>query len=356
MLAQRPLLPHMGRPTGDLVVKGATAFAFAGQNGLGSPESVAAQHYPDAPAVALVARGAVTPTSTGTAAALARESVEDFTLSLAGPSAAAALLARASLPMTLDRVDRIRAPGRLTSAADAGTFVREGEPIRVLGLTLAGPLLTPAKLAVIYTFTSELLGYGVRDAEALVRQVLTEASALALDAAMLGDAAAVDELRPAGLLYGVDPLPAAAGGGLDAMLLDVRTLGDAIGLAGGGTDLAFIASPGMALGLKLMAGPRFDYPVLASLAVPGDRLIALDCASLAAAYGAVPRFDSADQAVLHMEDAAPAQIGTPGAPATVAAPSRSLWQTDTTALRMILPIDWAMRAAGHVAFVDGVTW
>jgi hypothetical protein len=49
-------------------------------------------------------------------------------------------------------------------------------------------------------------------------------------------------------------------------------------------------------------------------------------------------------------------LSTVGSPSVVAAPMRSAFQTDVTALRSILPIDWALRRAGAVAVVNGTTW
>ena len=40
----------------------------------------------------------------------------------------------------------------------------------------------------------------------------------------------------------------------------------------------------------------------------------------------------------------------------VAAPARSLWQTDTLGIRMMLDINWAMRRTGVIAWTQAVTW
>jgi hypothetical protein len=55
-----------------------------------------------------------------------------------------------------------------------------------------------------------------------------------------------------------------------------------------------------------------------------------------------------------MEDTSPQQIGT--APNVVAAPARSLWQTDSIAIRCILDAAWALRSTGAVAWVQSATW
>jgi hypothetical protein len=55
-------------------------------------------------------------------------------------------------------------------------------------------------------------------------------------------------------------------------------------------------------------------------------------------------------------DTVPSALSAVGSPNTVAAPMRSAFQSDVTALRSILPIDWALRRAGAVAVVNGTTW
>jgi hypothetical protein len=57
-----------------------------------------------------------------------------------------------------------------------------------------------------------------------------------------------------------------------------------------------------------------------------------------------------------MEDTTPLAIGTAGTPATVAAPTRSFWQTDTLGIRMIMQMNWALRRTGMVQYITGVTW
>jgi hypothetical protein len=58
-----------------------------------------------------------------------------------------------------------------------------------------------------------------------------------------------------------------------------------------------------------------------------------------------------------MEDTAPLAIigGTTGTPVP-AVPTRSLWQTDTIGVRMLLPMNWAYRRPGMVQWMSGVTW
>jgi hypothetical protein len=68
-----------------------------------------------------------------------------------------------------------------------------------------------------------------------------------------------------------------------------------------------------------------------------------------------PRFEVSDQATLHFEDTTPLDIVS-GSPGTAASPVKSLWQTDSIGLRLVLPMNWLNRRAGTVAVVNNVTW
>ena len=63
-----------------------------------------------------------------------------------------------------------------------------------------------------------------------------------------------------------------------------------------------------------------------------------------------------DSAILHRLEGVRVlhQIGAP--PTTVAAPSRSLWQTACVGMRTLLDCDWLLRRANAVSTITGVTW
>ena len=96
--------------------------------------------------------------------------------------------------------------------------------------------------------------------------------------------------------------------------------------------------------------------VLSSGGLASGTLVALALPALVAAADSQPRIDVNRDALVHMEDAAPLAIGTAGSPNTVAAPSRSSFQTDSVSIRFIMQLSWGLRAAGSVAFTTGVTW
>jgi len=186
--------------------------------------------------------------------------------------------------------------------------------------------------------------------------LLNEAAALLLDSNLFSNAAAAAGVSPAGLLNGVSGITAATGGGVEAMTKDVEALIVALAAAGGGGSPVFVAAPGQAAAMKMRIGPRFDYPVLASAALAAGTIIAIEAKSFVSGFSATPTFDVSDQTVLQLEDTSPAQVGTVGTPNVVAAPLRSLWQTNCTAVKMVLRCAWGMRATGHVQFVSSTTW
>jgi hypothetical protein len=86
-------------------------------------------------------------------------------------------------------------------------------------------------------------------------------------------------------------------------------------------------------------------------------VILVDGADFFSATGDEPRFDVSDQATLHMEDTSPLPIAT-GAQGSgvLATPTRSLFQTDSMAIRMLLDMNWALRRTGTLAWTQSVTW
>jgi len=232
-----------------------------------------------------------------------------------------------------------------TSGRAAGMWVPEGAAIPVRAPSFSAVTLARRKLAVIAVFTRETAeGSNI---EAIVRQTLSEASGLALDAAMLS-AAPLDAARPAGLLFGVAALPPTPGGGQAAVAADLGKLVADLAARGGGLNPTFVAAPAQATALKLIASPRFEAPVLAASSLPNGVVVAIEASSLVVGFDSAPEFSVSKAGTLHMEDATPQHIHA-------ASPVRELWQTDALALKMTLAAAWAMRAP-HVAWIQNTTW
>jgi hypothetical protein len=229
-------------------------------------------------------------------------------------------------------------------------------------------------MAVISSFTREMDLHSTPSIETVVRQAMNEDTARAIDAALVGTTAA-DTVRPAGLQAAANsPVSVAvstATASYDKMVADLKGLISAIVNNGGGETLVLLINPADALSLQWVTIADGSFPfdsvqngnlrglrVLQSSTVTVKQPIMVDANEFASVTSDSPEFDVSDQATIHEEDTTPLQIAT-GAQGSgvLATPTRSLWQTYSAAIRMILPMNWAMRRTGMVSFMAGpITW
>jgi HK97 family phage prohead protease len=319
----------------------------------------------------IVLRAASVPASTtltGWAAELVETVVGEFLEDLMPQSVYPGLSAIGGR-FTFGRAGKVSLPSRAATPTIGGSFVAEGAAIPVRQAAYASITLTPKKMGVISTMTREISEHSTPAIEGLIRQAMQEDTAIAVDSVLL-DATAASTTRPAGLRNGVSALTATTGGGFAALVGDIKQMVAVLVAANSLRAPVWIMNPAEVLSISLTqnAGGDFPfaaevnggrlrgYPILQSTSMTAARVLLVDAADFFSATGDEPRFDVSDQAVLHMEDTTPLAIGTVGTPPTVAAPVRSLWQTDSIGIRMILDINWAMRRTGLIAWIDGVTW
>jgi hypothetical protein len=119
-----------------------------------------------------------------------------------------------------------------------------------------------------------------------------------------------------------------------------------------GEQIAFVASPQTALKMRLAVGPQFTYAILSSGHIAAGTVIAVGLNALASAVDPQIRIDVTEEAILHFDDTAPLNIMS----GTMIAPVRSMFQTDSLAVRLILRVNWALRDAAGAAFISSVTW
>jgi hypothetical protein len=314
------------------------------------PNRIRKSAWPADERAALILKAAQNPTST--ASFPAHDAVAAFR-SLAPGSAAVALF-DLGLKLDLRGVTTVSIPNVAAFPA-APIFVEEGKPGPSVqwpfGKAVVGPV---RKLLVLSAVSGELNDATPDTAAAVIGRVLADASNKSLDAAAFGSAAA-DAVQPAGLLHGVTPLAAAAAGS-DAMAEDLASLVGAIGNAGiDPTGAVYVAAPREAQMIRLQAGPKFNNPVLMTLGLPAKTVAAFAPTAVASGYQDAPTIETAKESVIHFEDTNPADIGTPGSPAVVAAPSKSAFQTDIIAVRVRANCAWAV-ASGGAHVVANVNW
>jgi hypothetical protein len=326
----------------------------------------------------LLTRAAQNPAMTnvaGYAQELVHQTYAAFMDSLKGVSAVSQVNFRSG---TFDDGAPIVVPYRVARAAfpdnfDAA-FRAEGSPIRVGRLTTASKTLQPFSMGVIGTFTRELLRRSTPSIEEMIRQAMIDDTAEIMDGYVFG-AAAGSATRPAGLTNGIaaqdtrvataTPTVADIDSDLQKMvsqLVAVRRLGgpntswvmnkaNAAKLA----SLMFATGGAVYPGLSAAGGTLKGYSVAVSHFFPTTEVLLVDGDAIFMAGGA-PEFEMSTEATLHEENTTPLPIGTTGTPAVVAAPVRSLYQTNSAALRMIREVSWDDLRDGAVQQLTAVAW
>jgi len=344
----------------------------------------------------------------GWAQELTQSDTRGFIESLKDVSVAAALASRAT-SLDFGGFQSIKIPRRNPlGTAGAGVtepaWVAEGRPIPLTKFSFGSTELFRYKLAAITTFTREIAERSTPAIEGLLRDALREAYAEVLDAALLDNSAAVQGVRPHGLLF--DPFGAGAaitslapttGGGEDAVRGDIMKLMTALTSARVGRRPVLLVNELDRLSAASMVSLMSDYvfrdelssgnlmgmPVISSGNVPQHHVVIVDAAYLATAFDS-PMFDVSDVATVvensadttaptmvsvsatgaagaHAGQVAPTEgrmVSGPAAATAAAANSiaRSLWQTWSVGIRMVAPTSWGVMQPGVVQHITPTTW
>ena len=311
-----------------------------------SAGDIAGEMYPnDRALMQLVTRAASNPAMTsvaGWAAELAAKKVADVVSTL-GTAAAAVRIMGDGLLLDWDRYGTLYVPAFVATATSA-SFVQESNPIPVRQFTETASALLPYIVAGISALTREMMESS--NAEALISDVLSRSSALAIDGAFF-DSNPANQTRPAGIRSGIAALTASSSTDpFGAVFEDVSALLNSVGAVGGSGPFYLVGSAGKMASMK----GRFDFegtgdtrmvPVVSSAV--GNDLLAIAPTAIAAAVSADPEIEVVDAGVLVM-DTAPGAAGTMG-------PERSLFQTDTLAIKCRWPVSWILRDPRGVAWL-----
>jgi len=362
--APRRPLGHTEKDGMDLLVRAAVVRGLAHHKGI-TLEQAIEQRYPGHEALGVIVKADQTVGTTsvsGWASELMQTGYFGFLNALQGYSVFPDLAGR-GLSLMFDRYNSIVMPNRTAGGAGGG-FVGEGAPIRVGRITTSSATLTPKKMGVIVPFTRELAERSTPSIEAIVRQAILEDTGAILDPILL-DATASSTSRPAGLLNGVSAVASGyAGGDYQAVREDFRALLAPFFTANAADGITVIMNPAQGLNWSLMEGPMGDpawaerirsrVTIVESTRATANRLIAIRNSDFVAA-GGNPAFDMSEQATIHMEDTTPLEIVSGTGP-TTADPVRSLWQTASVGVRMLMNVSWTMRRTGVVQWIDGTSW
>jgi HK97 family phage major capsid protein len=282
-------------------------------------------------------------------------------------------------------------PRRASQGHLAGAFVGETGVIPVKQDQLTSSVFERYKLAVISTYSKELDQLSAPAIEQIIRDSIKADTTALIDQKLLSALTARPGVRPAGILAGVPGVPS-AGNTPANVNTDIKAL---FAQVPDRTTPVMIMHPDRALGLSLMttatgdyifkttveSGSFFSASLLVSKNVPSATVILVDAADFATGTD-TPQFELSDTATLTMansDNVAPTQaikadgtldvpeevgiglgipvVGPAAAGAGAAGYSAvSMFQTWSTALRMVMPISWGLLRPSSVGAITACAW
>jgi len=261
----------------------------------------------------------------------------------------------------------------------AGGFFAPGTPIKVKKGAIDISSVQPHSFGVISAYLNALVRrQTVVGAAEMIRDQIINDSAEQIDTALMSTTARVAGTTPAGLRdtteTGADNIKACtndATGAGNATEAEIRQ--DAAGVLSRVNALKINAGvwamhPDQVRALankqnavtgqypferEIDAGTFRGFPIRQTTNMTAAIVAFVGADSMVFANELAPRFDESGDAVLHFEDSSPAAIGTAGTPNVIAAPVRSMYQEDSTAIRMIAEMDWRVVRKGGVQILTG---
>jgi HK97 family phage major capsid protein len=185
-------------------------------------------------------------TTSGWASDVVPIGLANFLVTLA-PASVAARLYQSCVHVDFNDVNQVLIP-KITTAP-TGTWVAEGSAASMTQPVYGSVVVGPArKLLFGAACTNELQNYSAESATSIIQRTLIDAATVALDTALL-DNAAVTTARPAGLLNGLSTLGATAGGGTAALTADLAKIAAAMYAAKiSAEDMIVVMNPAQATG------------------------------------------------------------------------------------------------------------
>ncbi|RYF73439.1 MAG: phage major capsid protein [Comamonadaceae bacterium] len=227
--------------------------------------------------------------------------------------------------------------------------------------------LTRLKVAALAVISNELIKDSSPAAEQLVRDALVNASGQRVDMTFLSAAAGVPGVSPAGLLNGVTAI-ASAGDDADGLRTDIKRLYAGFLAAKNATGLQLVTSPTLAKSIQLMnnALGQSDFPgintgggsLLGDAVVTGDNvnpawLILLKPSDIYRIGDTGVEVSVSREAMIEQSTA---PTGATDTPVAASQAMTSMFQSESTAIKVVRPINFAKRRASPVAYVNDAAY
>ena len=243
-----------------------------------------------------------------------------------------------------------------------GYWVGEGMAIPVSAQDFSAVTLTPLKVAAISVLTNELVEDGSPSSEMLIRDGLATALAQRTDATFISAAAAVTDVSPAGILNGLSSL-GSNGTTAAALRADIAELYAPFLAAYNVSDLAFVTAPLLAKKISLLTNAlgQSEFPGLNATGgtLEGDRVVTGDNVGATNLILLSPkdifRIGDSGLQISVSRDATIEQDSSPTgdsvSPTAASATMMSMFQTESTAVKVVRRINFAKRRDSAVAFI-----
>jgi HK97 family phage prohead protease len=252
--------------------------------------------------------------------------------------------------------------------AFTGYWVGESKAIPMSNGSASSTSTTPLKVAALTTISNELLRDSSPSAERIVRDALEEALRQRIDTTFLSTSAASSGVSPAGILSGVS-IGASNGGDAQSVMTDFRTLVGTFITAKNVGDLYLVMQPATALALGLMrnalgqpeftpalnaAGGTFQgYPVITGDNVGSGDVILLKPSEIWRIGDMGVRVSVSQDATIEQSSA---PTGEQDTPAAMTQAMVSMFQEESTAFKVVRPINWGKRRSSAVAYIGDAAY
>lgn len=248
-----------------------------------------------------------------------------------------------------------------------GYWVGESQAIPVTKADFFDITLTPLKVAALAVVSNELLRDSSPAAEQLVRDALVEAAAQRTDTTFLSTTAASPGVSPAGILNGVSP-GSASGVHEFNLRADIGTLYQSFIAAKNATGLTFVMNPALAKSISLMrnamgqkefegltqnGGTLEGDPVVTGDNVNAAHLILLKPSDIYKIGDGGVQVSMSREATIEQADD---PTGASDIPTAQSKQPVSMFQTESTAIKIVRSINFAKRRSTAVAYIDDAAY
>ena len=223
--------------------------------------------------------------------------------------------------------------------------------------------LTYKKVAALTTISNELLRYSDPAAEMLIRDALVQAAAQRVDTTFISNTAAAAGVSPAGIMHGIDPTTS-AGTDTDGVINDIKELRQRFITAKNSGGLYWVMNPGLASSLGLLrnalgqkeftqvnenGGVLEGSPVVVGHNVGATYLILVKPSDIwRIGMGSID-VSMSEHATIEQADDATAASDVPTAQSKAPV---NMFQTESTAVKVVMAMDFARRRTSAVAWID----